>query len=146
MRSRHWFLKSPKRKSKRSSNNTTNNKKPDLPAGLLTPPEDYHAGGNRTNERTKQRIPTNTKPDTTSTNQTKQASARRHVPSVRRGVPYPGHDVRQVRDRFEGMDPRLSVMDPSPARVPGFDGALRRPPAWTCQPAVRAHADQTLGR
>ena len=37
--------------------------------------------------------------------------------------------MRQVRDRFEGMGPRLSVMDPSPARVPGFDGALRRPPA-----------------
>ena len=63
------------------------NKEPDLPARLWHYHKpDYHAGGNRTNERTKQRIPTNTKPDTTSTNQPKQASARRHVPSVRRGV------------------------------------------------------------
>lgn len=55
------------------------NKEPDLPARLWHYHKpDYHAGGNRTNERTKQRIPTNTKPDTTntkpdttSTNQTK---------------------------------------------------------------------------
>ena len=73
------------------------NKKPDLPAGLLaSPPEDYHAGGNRTNGRTKQRIPTNTKA-TASTNQPKQASARRCVPRLRRWMCCRRHHVREMR-------------------------------------------------
>ena len=120
------------------------NKKPDLPAGLLaSPPEDYHAGGNRTNERTKQRIPTNTKA-TASTNQPKQAGARRRVPRVWCRLPCRRYVVSGMRPAIARMALQLSGMAGITVRVPGFDRALWRPPVRTCQPALGADADQTV--
>ena len=78
MRSRHWFLKSPKRKSKQSSNNTTNNKKPDLPAGLLASPQTrLHPpeGIEQMNEPTNESQPTPNQTQPAQTNQNKPALA-----------------------------------------------------------------------
>lgn len=58
----------------------------------------------------KKRIPNNTKPDTTSTNQPKQASARQHVPRLRRWMRCRRHHVREMRWADARLAAGISIM------------------------------------
>lgn len=86
------------------------NKEPDLPAGLWHYHKpDYHAGGNRTNERTKQRIPTNHHQHHNK-HQPNNTSARRCVPRLRRRMRCRRHHVREMRWADARLAAGISIM------------------------------------
>ncbi len=86
------------------------NKEPDLPAGLWHYHKpDYHAGGNRTNVRTNQRIPTNHHQHHNK-HQPNNTSARRCVPRLRRRMRCRRHHVREMRWADARLAAGISIM------------------------------------
>lgn len=86
------------------------NKEPDLPAGIWHYHKpDYHAGGNRTNVRTNQRIPTNHHQHHNK-HQPNNTSARRCVPRLRRRMRCRRHHVREMRWADARLAAGISIM------------------------------------